>query len=181
MASNELIETLRDAQRLGFFGSRPIEEAIEHSQAFVSALGELAPGLRLVDLGSGGGLPGLVLADAYPNIEIVLVDRRAKRTDFLARAVSRLRMAHVTVRGADTAALAGEVSSGTLPCFDVVTARGFGPPAFTLRTAVALVADAGRVVVSEPPSGERWDAELLADLGLRAGLPGRVRVFTRFT
>ena len=56
-----------------------------------------ATGTRLVDLGSGGGLPGLVLADAYPERAITLVDRREKRTDFLRRAVRRLGWEHVTV------------------------------------------------------------------------------------
>ena len=98
----ETIETLRQAQRFGFLGARPVEQAAAHSLGFVDAIGDLAPGARLIDIGSGGGLPGLVLADAFPGGQITLVDRRQKRTDFLARAVSRLGLDHVHGRDATT-------------------------------------------------------------------------------
>ena len=47
----------------------------------------------VVDLGSGGGVPGLVIADARPDLRLVLVDRRATRTDHLRRLVGRLGLA----------------------------------------------------------------------------------------
>jgi 16S rRNA (guanine527-N7)-methyltransferase len=176
----DLIETLRLAQRLGFFGARPIEEAVEHSQAFVTALGSLPAGTRLVDIGSGGGLPGLVVAAAYPNISIVLIDRRTKRTDFLVRAVRRLGFDHVSIRAADVDELLGDVAGGAHAPFDVVTARGFGPPHATLRAATGLLVGTGRIVISEPPDTDRWEPGLLAELGLCSERHGAVRVF-RFT
>lgn len=175
----ELIETLRDAQRLGMFGDGAIEDAVEHAGGFVDALGELRPGSRVIDLGSGGGLPGLVLADAYRDAAITLLDRRQKRTDFLARAVSRLGWSHVTVRTDDVRTVIDDVVDGRLAPFDVVTARGFGPPEFTLRAAVGIVASRGRIVVSEPPSGDRWDRDVLTELGVAGERVGAVRVFHR--
>jgi 16S rRNA (guanine527-N7)-methyltransferase len=176
----DLIETLRLAQRLGFFGARPIEAAVQHAEAFVAAIGPLPAGSRVVDLGSGGGLPGLVVAAAYPQVAVLLVDRRSKRTDFLLRAVRRLGFDHVSVRAGDVSQLVGEVAEGVCPLFDVVTARGFGPPDATLRTAVALLGRTGRIVISEPPSGDRWNPELLSELGVRGERHGPVGVF-RFT
>jgi len=173
-----LIETLRDAQRLGFFGRRPVEEAAQHARGFVEAIGPLPSGTRVVDLGSGGGLPGLVLADSYPTASITLVDRREKRTDFLRRAVRRLGWEHVTVVTADVATLVAQVRSDELVGFDVVTARGFGPPEVTLGFATSLVNPAGRIVISEPPSGNRWDAELLRSLGRTRTRVGPVSVFS---
>lgn len=181
MNDEDLLETLRLAQRLGFFGGAPIEQAIVHSEGYVAALGALPIGARLLDLGSGGGLPGLVLAARYPAIAITLVDRRTKRTDFLARAVTRLGFAHVDVRADDSDDLVRDIVRGALEPFDVVTARGFGPPEFTIRTAAALCAGSGTIVVSEPPSGDRWDPDLLAELGLSGQPHGHVRVFRRFT
>lgn len=181
MASTELIETLRLAQRLGFFGPRPIEEAAEHSQAYVAALGPLPDGSRLADLGSGGGLPGLVLAEAYPDVDVVLVERRTARADFLARAVSRLGFARVTVRPVDVSQMIAEVADGRGAPFDVVTARGFGPPLTTARVAAGLLRPGGRLLVSEPPAGERWDPDAVSELGFSVGEPGRVRVLRRFT
>ena len=174
-----LLETLRTAQRFGFFGAGPIEHAAQHSLGYVDALGQLAEGTRLVDLGSGGGLPGLVLADAFPDVDVVLLDRRQKRTDFLQQAVIRLRMTGVVVICADVTELISDVRSGAVEAFDIVTARGFGPPGFTLRSAVALLRNGGLIVISEPPTGERWRDELLAELGLHHERRGAVRVFWR--
>lgn len=174
----QLIETLRQAQRFGFFGDREITEAVEHSQSFVEAIGDLSPGARLLDLGSGGGLPGLVLADAHPGVDVVLLDRRRKRTDFLERAVLRLGWRHVTVLAADARDLVAEVTEGRVDRFDVVTARGFGPPEFTLRTASAVCRPGGVIVISEPPTGDRWSDELLAELGVAGERIGAVRRFT---
>ena len=60
-------------------------------------------------------------------------------------------------------------------------ARGFGPPETTLEFASRLVRAGGRIVISEPPTGDRWDGELVAELGLRRRrqADGRVAVFDR--
>jgi 16S rRNA (guanine527-N7)-methyltransferase len=171
------IETLRESQRLGFLGGRPVEQAVDHATAFGTALGPMAEGARLIDLGSGGGLPGLVLADLYPHCSIVLVDRRQKRTDFLRRAIARLGHEHVEVRAVDVATVVREVESGAEAAFDAVTARGFGPPETTLRWARRLIHEGGAIVISEPPTGERWDQDFLAELGLEAERCGPVRLF----
>ena len=64
MTDRALAEALAVSQRLGMLGERPIDEVIAHAGAFVDALA----GTRgtVVDLGSGGGVPGLVIARAAP-------------------------------------------------------------------------------------------------------------------
>ena len=90
---DELTETLRTAQRLGFFGAAPIEVGDRARAGRTSPRSDHStPGSRLADLGSGGGLPGLVLAAAYRDVDVVLIDRRQKRTDFLERAVHPTRL-----------------------------------------------------------------------------------------
>ena len=173
----ETIEALRESQRLGFLGARPVEQAAEHAAAFATALGPLPDGARLIDLGSGGGVPGLVLADLFPRCSITLVDRRQKRTDFLQRAVRRLGHDHVAVREADVDVVARDVEAGVEPAFDVVTARSFGPPETTLRLARRLIHAGGTIVISEPPTGERWDQGFLQGVGLDGERVGPVRVF----
>ncbi len=157
-----LVAALEESQRLGFLGERPMLEAIDHARAYSDAIRPVAG--TVIDLGAGGGLPGLVLAFDRPDLEFVLLDRRAKRTDYLRRVVRRLGWPdRVAVVCAD-AATASQLPEAP---FDAVVARGFGPPRTTLGMAAPLVADGGRSVISEPPDRNRWDESQIADLGVR--------------
>lgn len=173
-----LVRSLTESQRLGFLGARPIGEVIDHARGFVVALESLPTGSRVLDLGSGGGVPGLVIAHDRPDLFLVLVDRRTKRTDFLLRVVHRLDWSgRVQVIAADVSEVAA-VEGGA---FDAVVARGFGPPASTLTTAVQLVRPGGWIVISEPPSGDRWAPEMLDTLGVvRLPVAGSLAIFHRY-
>lgn len=156
---NTLSEALGESQRLGLLGDRPIDEVIDHARSFVEALAEVTG--TVLDLGSGGGVPGLVVAADRPDLSVTLLDRRMKRTDFLERIVRSLGWSdRVRVLTADAARVAVETP------FDAVVARGFGPPERTLRIAARFVVRGGLIVVSEPPSGDRWPPALLVDVGL---------------
>ena len=157
-----LVAALTEAQRLGFLGARPIGEVIEHARAFVVVLDGLPAAARVIDLGSGGGVPGLVIAHDRPDLEVTLLDRRTKRTDFLQRVVRRLGWVdRVSVVASDVTAFE------PTPLFDAAVARGFGPPADTLTAAARVVRSGGRVVISEPPSGDRWEPEVLTAAGVQ--------------
>jgi 16S rRNA (guanine527-N7)-methyltransferase len=73
--------------------------------------------IELADLGSGAGLPGLVLAILLPEVRVVLVESMARRTTFLEECVSELGLENVAVCRARAEDLAGEIRA------DVVTAR----------------------------------------------------------
>jgi 16S rRNA (guanine527-N7)-methyltransferase len=122
-AERHLHEALGASQRLGFLGDRPIPEVIVHARAFVGALADVEG--RVIDIGSGGGVPGLVLAVDRPDLAVTLLDRRTKRTDFLLRMVRRM---HIVDRVTVVAADVEEALRTGLGGFDAVTARGFGPP-----------------------------------------------------
>ncbi len=161
-ADRELTEALGASQRLGLLGDRPIAEVIDHARAFVDALSDVSG--AVLDLGAGGGVPGLVLAVDRADLTVTLLDRRTKRTDFLSRMVHRLGLgARVVVIAAD---VDDAIRDGVVG-FDAVVARGFGPPSFTLRTAARCVCPGGVIVISEPPIGDRWDPALIDELGLR--------------
>lgn len=170
-----LVEALESSQRLGLIGSQSIEELLAHGSAFVDALADVRG--TVVDLGSGGGVPGLIIARARPDLEVVLVDRKTSRADHLRRLVGRLQLTdRVRVVEADAARLRPEVSS-----INAVVARSFGPPQRTLALAARLVAEGGLVVLSEPPEPRSWAPNELAALGL-ARLTrddARVAVFRR--
>jgi hypothetical protein len=80
---------LQDAQRAGAIGPGSIDDAVAHSRGFVHGIVAL-PGWQCVDLGSGGGLPGLPLALDLPDTQWTLVDAWAARADALARAIVHL-------------------------------------------------------------------------------------------
>ena len=158
-------EALIASQRLGFLGERDIDEVIAHARGFVSALDGVA-GL-VADLGSGGGIPGLVIAHDRPDLDVLLVDRRSKRTDFLARMVRRLGWTdRVSVTNADVEDLIEQRDGADEAPITAAVARGFGPPESTLDLARSLVCVGGRIIISEPPDGDRWPPELLAELGV---------------
>ena len=122
---------------------------------------------RAADLGSGGGVPALVLAVRFPETAWVLVEAAARRAAFLREAVEQLGLGARAAVVEDRAEAVGREPRyrGT---FDVVTARGFGPPAVVAECAAPLLRVGGRLTVSEPPGGApaRWPAAELAVLGL---------------
>jgi 16S rRNA (guanine527-N7)-methyltransferase len=172
-----LVAALTAIQARGAIGEASIERAIEHALHYVRRIP--ADVARLADLGSGGGLPGLVIAVWRPDVAVMLVERRHTRADLLRRAVASLDLeAHVEVLADDVAVL-----MRTSPAsFDVVTARSFAAPAITARCAATLLRSGGLLVVSEPPEDDpdRWPADLLQDVGLvDEGRDGPVRIFRR--
>src|SRR5690349_18326055 len=95
--SDVLDEVLERSRALGFLGPGPIEAQRTHAEAFLAAL---APGPgTIVDLGSGGGVPGLVVADARRDCHVVLLDATAKRCRFLEWAVTALELDATVAEG----------------------------------------------------------------------------------
>ncbi len=151
MPDHHLIKVLREAQRVGIIGPTDVEAELAHARQYVPGI---PPDARdVVDLGSGAGLPGLIIAHDRPDLRLLLVERRAKRSDFLRRAVAALGMLdRVVVSGEDTEQMLR--SPVHIAQYDVVTARAFGPPELTLRCAAGLLRSPGTLVVSLPPGGE---------------------------
>src|SRR5947207_1809711 len=84
----DLLQALGSARDLGLLGPGPLEDQLAHSQAFAALLDP--PAGPFLDLGSGGGLPGLVLARAWPDASGVLLDAQQRRAAFLTRVVIEL-------------------------------------------------------------------------------------------
>jgi len=161
----QLIAVLERAQILGHIGSGSIQGYLEHAQAHLAVA---SPGVktRWCDLGSGGGLPGLVVAVERPDVKLTLIDRSASRTAFLKDAVRLLGVtSNVDVVTGDATELAHqEIFRGV---FDGALSRSFGAPAVTAECAIGFLAKGGQLVVSEPPESdpERWPLPEVRALG----------------
>lgn len=163
----DLVAVLDEARDLGFLGPGAVEDHLRHARAYRPALLGAPAGVAL-DLGSGGGVPGLVLATEVPERSWVLVDAMTKRTAFLERAVAALGLPNVTVRTERAEVLGRDPEvRGQLA---IVVARSFGAPAVLAECAAPLLQPGGLLVVSEPPGGdpERWPDAGLAQVGLTA-------------
>jgi 16S rRNA (guanine527-N7)-methyltransferase len=165
----DLLQVLTRAQVLGFLGPGAIQPHIEHAERFLAAwTGD--PPAHALDLGAGGGLPGLVLALRWPASKWTYLDANQRRTVFLAEAVVDLDLLDRVDVERGRAEEAGQ-DSRFRARFDLVTARSFGPPAVTAECAAPFLRPGGTLIVSEPPDElmdgvDRWDVAGLAQLGL---------------
>ena len=174
MSSGWLTRALEESRARGYLGPGPIQGQVGHSAAFAEAW-EAAygdPPSRFLDLGSGGGLPGLYLLDRWRGrTEAVLLDAMSKRTEFLEETLGFPEApsgATVVTQRAEEAAWRADLSG----VFDLVTARSFGPPAAVAECACRFLRLGGVLLVSDPPDAAkaelRWDDDGLALLGLES-------------
>lgn len=109
--------------------------------------------LRLLDLGSGGGLPGLVVSLARPDLQVHLLESRAKKTAFLEQAAGELGLT-VTIHRGRAEELSG---TGLGASFDLVTARAVAPLDRLVAWSLPFLVPGGLLYAVK---GERWAEEL---------------------
>lgn len=182
-ASPGVLDALAQARAFGYLGPGPLQIHLDHSHGFGDAVAsaqrtlsvepvDLCAG-RVVDIGSGGGIPGLVLADRWPESQWTFVDSHQRRMGTLREVITALgwdvRCEVVTDRAETVARRVDLRGMG-----DLVVARGFAGPAVTAECAAGFLRPGGLLVVSEPPTGpDRWSDVGLTKLGMR-----RVRIVT---
>ncbi len=161
-------DILREGIQAGQFGGESKPHG-DHAMGFVAFSDDPITAFtgHIVDIGSGAGLPALILADAYPTTEWTLIERRGGRTDLLRRAIHRLELSDRVHVVADDAAVVGRGElRGTA---DWVTSRSFGPPGDTAECAAPFLRAGGQLLVSEPYDSvleERWPIKGLDLVGL---------------
>lgn len=137
-----LHEVLNEAREFGFLGPGPVETHIQHAEGFVTLARRHSPAtndaVRILDLGSGGGLPGLVLAVMWPTCSMVLLDAAVRRTAFLRQAVTRCALDDRVTVITERAEVAGR-DSELRGHFDGVVVRSFGPPAVVAECAAPFL------------------------------------------
>lgn len=136
----ELLAT--DGVVRGLIGPREAPRIWDRHLLNCAVLGELiGPDATVVDVGSGAGLPGVVLAVARPDLVVTLLEPMARRVAFLAEVVDQLELVGVEVRHGRA-----EEVAGSLPPAQVVTARAVAPLDRLAGWCLPLVETGGRLL-----------------------------------
>ncbi|MBB2912728.1 16S rRNA (guanine527-N7)-methyltransferase [Streptosporangium becharense] len=138
----------------GLLGPREVPRVWDRHLLNCAVVAEAVPrDVRLVDIGSGAGLPGLVLAIVRPDITVTLLEPLLRRTVFLEECVESLKLGNVEVLRGRAEEFAGRRE------FDVASARAVAPLDRLLKWALPLLREGGELLAMK---GERA-AEELAD------------------
>ena len=106
------------------------------------------PGMRLLDLGTGAGVPGIPLATCRPDVHVTLLDRSEKKITFLRRVVASLPLENCHPCCSTAEDLAHRLRSPEY--FDVVVSRGVGSVAHLMRLTAPLLKPGGRLLLRKP-------------------------------
>ncbi|HYH29467.1 MAG TPA: 16S rRNA (guanine(527)-N(7))-methyltransferase RsmG [Pseudonocardia sp.] len=149
----------------GLIGPREAPRVWEWHVLNCAVVAELVPhGARLVDVGSGAGLPGIPLALARPDARIVLVEPLARRVDWLREVIADLGVAVEVERGRAEDDVVRRRWEGA----DVVTARAVAPLARLAGWCLPLLRPGGRLLAVKGASAAD-EVERDADAVRRAG------------
>jgi 16S rRNA (guanine527-N7)-methyltransferase len=143
---------LRDAERM-------LDVLIVESLDFLQG-NFFLPGMRVLDLGTGAGVPGIPLAICRPDVHVTLLDRSEKKITFLHRVVASLSLENCQ----PCCSTAEDLAHCLHPqeYFDVVVSRGVGSMAHLMRLTTPLLKPGGRLLLRKPlHTPELQEAELL--------------------
>jgi 16S rRNA (guanine527-N7)-methyltransferase len=149
----------------GLIGPRETARLWDRHLINCAAVAELVPpGSSLIDLGSGAGLPGVVLAMLLPDSDVVLLEPLARRAAFLEECVRALDLGNAEVRRGRAEEADGQLTA------DVVTARAVAPMHRLAALALPLVRPGGLVLAIKGAAAEEELAQaapVLRGLGVQ--------------
>ena len=135
----------------------PMQMVTLHLLDSLAAVPSFAGAVNVLDVGAGGGLPGIVLAIARPDMKVSLIDTVHKKTAFLKQVKAELELVNVTVYTAKVQELQVEQK------FDVITSRAFADLSDFVNWSGQLLAEGGRFIalkgVAPPDEQERLPAQ----------------------
>lgn len=128
------------AAERGFIGPKEVERLWERHILNCAVVGEaFAPDLKVADIGSGAGLPGIPLAIARPDLQITLIEPLLKRSVYLGEVKEALNLDNVTV-------VRGRAEEQKKGQFDAVTSRAVAPLGKLAGWSLPLVKHGGQMV-----------------------------------
>lgn len=143
-----------EGEKRGLIGPREYEKLwtrhILNSTAILDFIGK---GVRLADIGSGAGFPGLIVAIARPDVDVTLIDSMDRRCQWLKDASSALQLENVSILYARAEDLKGNFQT------DIATARAVASVAKLLPLTMPIIRGGGTLLALK---GERVNEEIEA-------------------
>ena len=135
----------------------PMQMMTHHVLDSLAAVSSFAGAANILDVGAGGGLPGMVLAIARPDMKVSMIDTVHKKTAFLTQVKAELGLANVSVYTKKVQDL--EVAAK----FDVITSRAFADLSDFVNWSGHLLAEGGQFIAlkgtAPPEEQERLPAQ----------------------
>jgi 16S rRNA (guanine527-N7)-methyltransferase len=148
----------------GLIGPREVPRLWDRHVLNCAVVTEVVPqGATVADIGSGAGLPGMVMAIRRPDLRVTLIEPLLRRTTFLDEAVSTLGLSNVEVRRARAEDVHGSAE------FDVVTSRAVAPLDRLSRWSLPLVRSGGSFIAMKGSSAEQEIATARKAINLERG------------
>lgn len=134
------------AAERGFIGPKEVDRLWERHILNCAVIGEaFEDGIRIADIGSGAGLPGVPLAIARPDLKVTLIEPLLKRSTYLSEVKKELGLDNVTV-------VRGRAEEQQGGAFDAVTSRAVAPLGKLARWSLPLVHRGGAMVAMKGAS-----------------------------
>jgi 16S rRNA (guanine527-N7)-methyltransferase len=155
-----------DGVERGLLGPREVPRLWDRHLLNCAVVAELVPAdAEVVDVGSGAGLPGIVIAMLRPSVRMILLEPMLRRTVFLEECIAALELANVTIRRGRAEDLAGVVRA------DVATSRAVAPLERLVPLSAGLIRPGGTILAIKGRDAEaelKQAAPVLRRLGVRS-------------
>jgi 16S rRNA (guanine527-N7)-methyltransferase len=122
----------------------PHEIALKHFLDSLAPARWIPPSATLLDIGSGGGFPGIVLKVLIPSLAVTLIDGSRKKINFLKHCIRTLRLENIEALQVRAEELTKDVHVAWR--FDVIISRALSSLAQFVRLAMPLLADRGIII-----------------------------------
>ena len=145
----------------------PMQMVTHHLLDTLAAVSAFADASNVLDVGAGGGLPGIVLAICRPDMKVSLIDTVHKKTAFLTQVKAELNLANVTVYTMKVQ----DLKAGP---FDVITSRAFADLSDFVNWSGHLLAEGGKFIALKGVAPREEQERLPPDWKVQESRPLRV-------
>ncbi len=129
--------------------TEPIDMAVKHFLDAIAPLNHIPSGPRVLDIGTGGGFPGIPLKIMRPLQSMTLIDASRKKINFIKHVIRKLQLEHIAALHTQAQDLARDTDhAGKYP---VIICRALAELPLIVRLSLPLLAENGRIIAMKGP------------------------------